>query len=506
MAAGEFDDRRLRRRSGNRFGIATALPITACWSLFFGGAFTLAPASASAGVWFVRANASGDGTSAANPLGSSQALEAVTRAGDLIVLLGSNGPLDGGIALKPGQTLVGQTEGGKKPTITNSNAGRHGGSGVVLADDCKVVDVRIERTRASGVVGVDVSGTCLLGVDVESANQAGGLTTTKVSLLGPIAHAGVLFITLQPTKPAENRLWRCSVEKATGIGIGAFALKGARSRLVISHTRIEGGTLIAPLFDMGLVAFADGKASVSAVEIADCVVSGRMSQQGRNILAFAAALGDATVRIERSVSGAVGQDGVVGVAAMVPATVKIEIRDSTLEKAGQMNLEGTILDLPPSDQERAHESLVSIDVERTLIRGAGFVDGFRGEAQNIWLAPSILEKGPFAQGQYRLAIRDSIIEKALKGGITVGNSGADFKIGPDEGAYEISLRGNTIRDNGNSEISIAAANARIDARQNFWGTPAGLAAERISLLGTARRSQLDASDPLAQQSERSRPR
>ena len=323
---------------------------------------------ANAAVWFARAKASGDGTSPASPIGSSTGLDAVTKPGDMIILLVSDEPLDGGVALKPGQTLIGHAEAGRKPAITNTNAARNGGNGVVLADDCKVLDVRVERTRASGVLGFNVTGACLLGVDVEGANQSAGLTATEVSLLGRVSHAGILFITDQPGKATENRLLRCRVKGVAGIGIGAFALKGGRTRLVIGHTRAEGGTLIPPLFDMGMVAFADGKASESAVEIADSVVAARMSQQGRNILAFAAADGKARARIERSTSGESGQDGIIGVAAMVPATVEIEVRDSTIEKAAQMNLEGSILNLPPSDPGRAHEGLVSIDVERCVIR------------------------------------------------------------------------------------------------------------------------------------------
>ncbi len=475
-------------------------------SLLACGAVTLSPASTAAAVWFARAKASGDGTSAASPIGSSTRLDAVTEAGDLIILLAGDDPFEGGVVLKRGQTLIGLADGGRQPAITNTNADHNGGNGVVLAEGCKVLDVRIERTWASGVLGVDVSGACLLRVEVEGANQSAGLTTTEVSLLGRISHAGILLISAQPGRATENHLLRCSVKKAAGIGIGAFALKGGRSRLVVGHTRTEGGTLIPPLFDMGMVAFADGKASESALEVADSVVTARMSRQGRNILAFAAADAKAKARIERSTSGESGQDGVVGVAAMVPATVEIEIRDSTLEKAAQMNLEGTILNLPPSDPARAHESLVSIDVERSVIRDAGFVDGFRGEAQNIWLAPSVLAKGPFARGRYRLAVRDSTVERAVKGGIAVGNAGSDFKIASDEGEYGVQLRDNTIRDNGTTEIAIAAAKARVDARRNFWGTPSGLADGRVTLLDKALRSQLDASEPLARPAERLRSR
>ena len=82
--------------------------------------------------------------------------------------LASDDPLDGGVTLKPGQSLIGHAEAGRKPAVTNSNAGRNGGNGVVLADDYKVLDVRIERTRASGVLGFNVTGACLLGVGVAS--------------------------------------------------------------------------------------------------------------------------------------------------------------------------------------------------------------------------------------------------------------------------------------------------------------------------------------------------
>jgi len=86
----------------------------------------------------------------------------------VIILLASDDPLDGGVTLKPGQSLIGHAEAGRKPAVTNSKADRNGGNGVVLADDCKVLDVRIERTRASGVLGFNVTWACLLGVDVAS--------------------------------------------------------------------------------------------------------------------------------------------------------------------------------------------------------------------------------------------------------------------------------------------------------------------------------------------------
>jgi hypothetical protein len=86
----------------------------------------------------------------------------------VIIPLASDDPLHGGVTLKPGQSLVGHAEAGRKPAVTNSNVARNGGNGVVPADDCKMLDVRIERTRACGILGLNVTGADLLGVHVAS--------------------------------------------------------------------------------------------------------------------------------------------------------------------------------------------------------------------------------------------------------------------------------------------------------------------------------------------------
>lgn len=70
------------------------------------------------------------------------------------------------------------------------------------------------------------------------------------------------------------------------------------------------------------------------------------------------------------------------------------------------------------------------------------MDGFRAEAQNIWLEPNVFTSGPFAKGHYHLSVCDSIIEKALRTGIALGNEGSEFKFAPDEGDYEVRLRNN----------------------------------------------------------------
>lgn len=457
---------------------------------------TLAAGAADAGTWFARAGATGNGSSVDHPLGSSAEIESSTKAGDTIILLAGEQPLDDGVRLKTGQTLMGLVEGNRKPTITNTTVGQNGGNGVVLADGARVLNVSVERTQASGVIGNDVRDCWLQGVDVRDANQSAGVNNTEAKVLGPIAHGGILFVASRAGSAFENHVLECTVSNTAGLGIGTFALGGSRSRLTIRHTRAAGGTLVPPMWDGGVIALADGQNSESHLEMADVTVSGRLGQQGRNVIVFASAGATAAARIERSTLGETGQDGIVAVAALVPATAEVEVRDSTIEKAGQTNIEGSILNLPPSDSERAGEGFISIDVEDCVIREAGAVDGFRSEAQNFWLGPTVFGSGPFAGGRYQLAVRNSIVEKAFKTGIALGNSGSEFKIAPDEGEYRVLLRNNTIRDNGQSEITITATKARIDAKRNYWGTPAGVAGDRIVLLDGASRSQLDDTQPL----------
>lgn len=129
--------------------------------------------------WFVDAAArpGGDGSSA-RPFGSLAAVEAASAPGDTITVRPALVPLDGGIRLKPGQTLVGAgpavagiAEGGAAPALTNTGA-RLSGDAVRLADGATVRNLRIRGTRRGAVYGRDVTGVRVVGNDVADHNTS----------------------------------------------------------------------------------------------------------------------------------------------------------------------------------------------------------------------------------------------------------------------------------------------------------------------------------------------
>lgn len=127
--------------------------------------------------WYVSASAPTAGTGTRRrPLDSLAAAERRSRPGDTIVVLPSGDhvpPLDGGIALKPRQRLVGAPSG---PTaaarIANLSPERHHGDAVVLSDGVTVRDLVITGAHRGGIYGEDVSGVRISGNDVTGHNES----------------------------------------------------------------------------------------------------------------------------------------------------------------------------------------------------------------------------------------------------------------------------------------------------------------------------------------------
>jgi hypothetical protein len=162
------------RRAGLWALALTALPI--CCGLSF-------PARAHARTLFVRAGAApgGDG-SALRPFSSLAAVADASAPGDRIVVMPAPlglPPLDGGIALKPNQSLIGGGPPvaragalGAAPRITNSDSRRNFGDAIVLADGAEVRNLVITRSVRGGIYGHDVSGVRVLGNNLSATNTS----------------------------------------------------------------------------------------------------------------------------------------------------------------------------------------------------------------------------------------------------------------------------------------------------------------------------------------------
>ncbi|MEU0540784.1 hypothetical protein ABZ319_13025 [Nocardia sp. NPDC005978] len=132
--------------------------------------------------WYVSAAApiGGDGTRDA-PFGSLAAVETASRAGDTIMVRAvapDIAPLDGGIALKPGQRLrgegpavIGAPAGTALPRITNTTAANDGDA-VRLAERTEVGNLVIAGAQRGGVYGHDAVDTVITGNDVSQTNRS----------------------------------------------------------------------------------------------------------------------------------------------------------------------------------------------------------------------------------------------------------------------------------------------------------------------------------------------
>ena len=80
-----------------------------------------------------------------------------------------------------------------------------------------------------------------------------------------------------------------------------------------------------------------------------------------------------------------------------PSEINLYIGDSLIEGAGQMNVEGTLVNLEPVDPSRANEGRISIEIEGSTLRNAGAVSGFEDVAANIWLGGSQFLRGAFTR-------------------------------------------------------------------------------------------------------------
>lgn len=158
------------------------------------GMFPLLVSSfAQAATWYVRAGGTSAGSgSKSSPFSSLQAVEQKSQPGDTIMIEPAATALDGGIALKPGQKLIGDgpsvltsapalipdgptvwASANLKalPRITNTTE-RNSGDAVELADNVVVHNLVIPTARRGDIYGTDVKNVSITGNDVAGQNTS----------------------------------------------------------------------------------------------------------------------------------------------------------------------------------------------------------------------------------------------------------------------------------------------------------------------------------------------
>lgn len=176
-------------------------------------------------MWYVRATARAGGNGSRRaPFKTLAAIERASNPGDVIVVLPSPHPLDGGIALKPRQTLTGA---GTRSRIENTTASRHSGDAVELAKDATVKNLAIGPSLRGAVYGSDVTGVTVSGNDVSQQNTSCAVGFVVLPFVLPTTLPGVGI----PFSGGLSNGW-------AGIMVDEDRVAG---RVVITHNFVHDG-------------------------------------------------------------------------------------------------------------------------------------------------------------------------------------------------------------------------------------------------------------------------
>lgn len=134
-------------------------------------------AATSGHVLYVSATAPAGGKGTIDqPFSTLAQVQQASADGDTIVVLASpnnEAPLDGGIALKPNQRLIGQSaNAGATPRLTNTSSAVNSGDAVTLAPGVEVAGLTITGTYRGGIYGLDVPGVHIHDNDVSGHNTS----------------------------------------------------------------------------------------------------------------------------------------------------------------------------------------------------------------------------------------------------------------------------------------------------------------------------------------------
>ncbi len=189
-------------------------------------------------VWYVDSAAAtnGSGTST-SPFNTLSSLGAASAANDTVFLFGGGPTYGGGLTLKSGQTLDGQSFGlvaggqtllaasGANPTVTNA-----GGAGITLGEGTAVNGVTVSGTSGAGVTATNVNAFTLdssdlitgAGGDALHVSGGGGTISDGAAITNPSGHP--VSISGRTSGTVTNS---GAISDATGTGISLASNAGA---------------------------------------------------------------------------------------------------------------------------------------------------------------------------------------------------------------------------------------------------------------------------------------
>jgi hypothetical protein len=181
---------------------------------------------------------------------------------DVLIVLPSSMPLDGGISLRDGTKLIGVGDPTKRipsselSIITNSSGRSNGGNGAVVNGKATIENIYFKDTFAAGIeysLGTDLVAKHILVTGHNSGNPdstVGGINSVS-SISGKVC--------------IKNSVVR-NVSNTLGRGMRDRALSGARRQVLISKCEVSD------LANIGIFISADGLNSFFSAEIEDTFV------------------------------------------------------------------------------------------------------------------------------------------------------------------------------------------------------------------------------------------
>ncbi len=430
---------------------------------------------------FVKAGATAGGTgSFAAPLNSLEAVEANSAPGDVICILPSNGTLDGGIVLKDGQALIGA---GSDPfeadasqtnvRITNSSLLTNDGHGVLLANNNRVAGIHVVSPQGSGIFGRNSSGAEIRHVLVTAPNASNGHHTDVFGLFGETTHSGIFL--LNQTTDGNHCLSHVRIMGENPWGINVTVNNGHTVNAVMDHLEFRGA-VAGVAFNKGffqfgttasdLILFARGPGSLLDATIDHSTFDAGLASNNR-VVQISSEDGESNVTVDHSYMGEGGNNGWVQTDLDGKGIMRGVLRNSTIENV----LDG-IETFPIDLRHLAHPTY--------LDRGTGpseysfIVDSClfqNNRRRDLQLTPDGGSAAPPATHDLKVS-NSTIINNGTRA-ILFGDAGVG-------GTYRVDLGGGALGSEGNNRIfghpqmALILGGIDVVARNNWWGSPAGL--------------------------------